>query len=268
MSCDTFDCADKDFSYEDYLNSDEKFDIKKYRRMSKEDKKLAYLNCGDTEKYMAKSGLEIAFDLKESLDKLYGRDNYVFVSVGRSSAPVARIFEFSGVETKYLPISGLAPKKEYLENVQGIKGLDEYKNILNMQGMDKKSMLKSTKKYLFYDYTKNGTSLNIVKKIMEDAYGLPKRKMEFRSLNEDILQSSKNEDSAIDYINFALDGSLSELVGGIARLSCEEFDAIHCSKEHLSRGGDLISKNYNFLIINSLCKYKQLRYNPLNASCL
>lgn len=46
----------------------------------------------------------LADDLKKYLDKKYGENGYIFASIGTPPSLVAKVFEYMGVETKYLPI--------------------------------------------------------------------------------------------------------------------------------------------------------------------
>ena len=73
----------------------------------------------------AKINTKIGLKLRDKLDNEYGKNKYVFVCIGTSPSGIARVMEFSGVETKYIPISHFnqpdclkkiqKPKKYYKE---------------------------------------------------------------------------------------------------------------------------------------------------------
>ena len=101
---------------EKLLNSVKKVTPNEYKKLSDEQlKDFFYYNLDDNLQIAVEDNLAVALPLKELLDRKYGKDKYIFVSIGSSPSPIGRIFEFSGVETKYLPISK-APDLRIMKN--------------------------------------------------------------------------------------------------------------------------------------------------------
>ena len=84
-----------------------KFTINDYKRLSPFAISLLRSSCPEEIKKAAKDSVDTGLFLKQHLDKKYGEGKYVFCCIGTSPSGIARVFEFIGVETKYLPISSL-----------------------------------------------------------------------------------------------------------------------------------------------------------------
>ena len=142
---DTFTLSDKERQkqeVETLLSKKRKFNISSYKKLSSSDIEKINETIVSRTHSAGERSVDIALDLKDYLDKTYGANNYVFCCIGTSPAGVARVFEFMGVETKYLPISGLTHvcDFEYYRNLY-----PDYLAFLSEQGLTKEKMEKSKK---------------------------------------------------------------------------------------------------------------------------
>ena len=169
---DTFTLSDKEKQKRDVeklLGEKRKFSIPSYMKLASSDIDKINETIVSRTHNVAERSVDIALDLKEYLDETYGKDSYVFCCVGTSPAGVARAFEFMGVETKYLPISGLTHVRDfkYYRDLY-----PKYLEFLSSQGLSKDKIEKSPKTYLFFDYTFTGNSLKIFENMMRSEFGL------------------------------------------------------------------------------------------------
>ena len=111
-------------------------------------KELAQMNCFAAEK------------VKTELDKKYGENNYVIISLGRSVSSICELMKFFGVDVKHLPMSGLRRTK--FKDIQiDEHSLNVFKEYLNFIGLTKNNLEKNKeKKYILIDYTHYGRSLD------------------------------------------------------------------------------------------------------------
>ena len=192
----------------------------------------------------------------------------MFVCIGTSPAPLARVLEFSGVETKYLPITGLRP---YYEDDAYKKFTDKFSNyqtFLNEQGLSKEEIENSDKKYLFYDYTFTGRSLHVFKQMMKENFGLDLPNVHYSSADYLCYSSCAKKidppEYAINYVKKYMLESFSETIGGVPHLAIERIDAIEECKNFEMK----TAKEYNFALIDRLHKLGKLKNNPNNKNSL
>ncbi len=257
--------------FDNIISHGKKFDIDMYNALSKDYRNIMLENCLKNRdiKNAAEINLKIGTALKKELDDDFGKDSYVFVSVGTSPSCLARILEFSGVETKYLPASYLRWIKDSDIECEKYSGRNKkYGKFLEEQNLTNEYIEKSGKKYLFYDYTLTGKSLNNFKKIMEEVYGLKSDKIQYRSLNADLIiiaLKNKNLASLIsDYIQKYLLYAEAGHYGGISHLPFNRFNEIDLCNDYYTP----LAQCYNFLIMSTLDKKKLLKNNPKNKTSL
>lgn len=249
------------------LSRSQKFSIKDYNSLSKLEKAVlreASSSCSQA----AQDSLKVGLKVKEHLDKRYGENGYVFGCIGTSPAGVARVLEFSGVETKYLPISRL----NWLKSTQAWRDyadkFGKYQDFLNEQGLSKEDVSKSDKAYLFYDYVQQGMSLIVFEEMMKEHFGLDLPNVGFHNLNYLCYSScAKNIDPpqySLDYVSKYMCDSKIDEYGGVPHLNISEIENIVECKNHES----LKAKMFNFNLIDSLAKKGLLKENPLNANAL
>ena len=220
----------------------------------------------------AKINTKIGLKLRDKLDNEYGKNKYVFVCIGTSPSGIARVMEFSGVETKYIPISHFN-QPDCLKKIQKPKKYyKEYLKYLKDLGFEKNKMLEKNKKYLFFDYTHTGTTLSNIKHILEKTLKLPPEKMEFKSLNRELeslakLSSPDYIDELMEisnYIDKYLTDCAISVIGGVPHLPYEHLELL---AEKINTENDL-AKLYNFNIMNLLQEEGELRYTKENTNLI
>lgn len=264
---DTF--TKSNFTLQDFYNKKDKFQISDYKDMSETTKQQIRKAIPKDIKNAAETNIDMALNLKTMLDKQYGKNGYVFVSIGRSPSLIAKVFENMGTETKYLPISHIGEEGATLESVTKRLDTTKYSNLLKQQGLTPVKMLANPKKYLFYDYTDKGRSLKIFKELLTKTFHLPKFKMQFKSLNSDLLATNYDDETKIfDYIDEYLKHSSSEKYSSIARLDYFNTPDNDFSTETLTKHDNPNAKFYNFLVIDKLSRYGLLNENLRNQTSL
>ena len=282
-------------SLEENLLIKPKFGISDYKALTPLEKRMFINTCNSKDRKRAETNIELALEIKENLDGLYGEDNYVFECIGTSPAPIARVLEFMGVETHYFPISNLITynfdkAKEEIE--QDPIGREKYAEFLASQGV-KPDMLENDKRtFLFYDFTSTGRSLGLVRDLLEECYDIPiSYKIRYRSLNEDlhmlyddeILPAEKKQCTILEevprqnpvsykcrkvlsYIRKNLLQGEAEKYGGVPHLSLNELRNIDFAET-----SSILRPNehkYNFCVIDKLNQMGLLKENPANEVSL
>ncbi len=250
--------------------STKKFSIRNYKKLNdREIEALRNICEKDADLYLtAQDNINNALILKSYLDNKYGKDKYVFCSIGRSPSGIARVFEFMGIETKYLPISGLRNYPDIDCVLGGAEGLKEYGKLLKKQGISNEEISKSDKSYLFYDFTSTGRTLCYFKDLLSKYYKVKQPNMQFLSLNGDLSKASENDNKLLKqaekYINFYLRCSNIETYSGICELPVNRlFDADKCKKFESEK-----AKQFNFLVIDILNEEGLLKENSKNKKSL
>lgn len=244
-----------------------KFTINSYNSLSKLEKQVLRSTSLEA-KEAAEKSLQMGLKVKEHLDKNYGEGEYVFVCIGTSPSGVARVLEFMGVETKYLPISGLSAC--YNDDFYKIfyEETGEYKKFLEEQGISQSQIEKSDKTYLFFDYTRSGRSLNVFENMMKECFGITSGNVKYRSFDYECYASSAKkiqpEKYALDYIRQYVEFEEIAKFGGVPHLPIWNISHVDECRNY----ENLEAKKFNFLIIDFLSKKKLLKQNPLNNNLL
>lgn len=244
-----------------------KFDIERYKALSKTEKEAIREVSHTAVKLAAQENLDQGLKLKAYLDSFYGKGKYVFVCIGTSPSCLARVMEFSGVETKYLPISGLGRAINYENIKKKILPADEYINFLHQQGLSNEEIEKSNKHYLFFDYTNSGKTMEFFEQIMSQDFGIDSPMIEYLSLADELQKANSkifSKDTSEEYIRKYLNLSYAEHFGGIPHLHYSELSDINETIKTESQRG----KQYNFFIIDALSKRKLAKDNPKNKGVL
>lgn len=271
-----------------------KFGISDYMKLSaKEIENIRKNKCADLDRERADINIELAIELKENLDKEYGEGNYVFEAIGTSPAPIARVMEFMGVETHYLPISNLRTKDEYMIfdilDGQPSWAKKPYEEYLHKQGVSPDMLERNNKHYLFFDYTCSGHTLAMYKKILQQEFNIPvSDRIKFLSLNQKMYEflgdelidwerehnallnyENKSEKSKkiMKYVEHNFRESVAALYAGIPTISISMLrDIKDADKVNLHRWENY--QAYNFCVIDKLNEMGLLKQNPLNNGVL
>ena len=233
----------KPFSYEE--------DLKGYKKISKKINSEEQIRGTSKAHKAAENSYRMAKIIKRGLDKEIGPKKYTIVSIGTSPAGVARALDYMGEDVKYVPISGLRGFKysdsDVIETLAN-KEHKEYKRYLDSIGINAETINKSDKKHIFYDYTMSGSTLSAVKHIATNALKIDPNKMEFRSLNDDLMKFANTKSKKRgcgDYIDKYL--ALSQIYGyvGIPHISYFNTDTI---KEKVKEENSPESKDFNYAL--------------------
>lgn len=260
---------------EQILSQKRKFGIDDYEKLSSEEKILITETSEKHIKNAAASSVRIAQILKNNLDKTYGEDNYVFCSIGTSPAGIARVFEFMGVETKYLPISGIKYDKDFdIDNLNNpdfrvkhnIK-LNNYSEYIESLGLTNESMNESGKKYLFFDYTSTGSTLNGFERMVKEVFGVNNQNMKFISINKylDKISTQDEKTDVVDYVISYMFRSRMQMYSGIHSLYWKNIADIN-QHQFLNTGS--FAKRFNVLVMQELENLGLLKNNSKNKRCL
>lgn len=255
----------------EYLeNKTDKFQISDYYSLSKKDKQeLRNAVTGDINNF-AKSNIYIARNLKEYLDKKFGENNYVFVSIGRSPSLIGKTLECMGVETKYLPISGLGDKDLDFDKYLQENSFEKYRKFLKSQGLTKEKMEGSRKTFLFYDYTVSRRSLNNFHRLISEIFEFPEDKMVFRSLNEEFQTLNENGTKrkiTEDYARRYLASGKVEEYSFLNYLNAHAIEVADYSANTRTTYGQASANNVKlciFSIMDKLSTMGLLKENPPN----
>lgn len=207
----------------------------------------------------AEDSIMAANIIKGDLDKKYGRHNYVFVSIGTSPAGVAKAMEYMGEDVRYVPISDLGRIGFSYRDLTEYQDYDRYSSFLDSIGLDRKSVIKSGKKHIFYDYTSTGRTLSAVKYYAERR-NIPDKCMEFRSLDDELARYAlDNPECAFDvlrYNDYYLQKSHISTYSGIPHLNCMLVNDID---EVLAAPKSQRAKDFDFAILYTLDKLGKLK---------
>lgn len=250
------------------LSRDSKFSIDSFNRLTEEENTLLREVADIDTKIAVNSSVDLGLKFKAYLDEKYGKDKYVFVSIGTSPTGIARVMEFTGVETKYLPATDLARVSSEKDIDEHADNYPTYKEFLKQQGITKEDIDSSGKKYLFYDYTFTGKSLKIFEILMQHEFGITSPNIEYRSLNGDLNLAASAGDNMhrdiCEYIDeYFKDSSMSQY-GGVPHLRLDEMDKVF-EKKHCYGN---IPNLFNFLMIHILDKSGLLKENNKNSKSL
>ncbi|MBQ4077629.1 hypothetical protein IJD15_00410 [bacterium] len=250
------------------LSRNDKFSIDSFRSLSEEEN-LLLRNVADIDtKTAVNATVDLGVKFKSFLDDKYGENGYVFVSIGTSPSGIARVMEFSGVETKYLPVTDLTRVSSEEDIDKHDDKYPTYIQFLKQQGLSKEEIDNSGKKYLFYDYTFTGKSLAIFEVLMKNKFGIDSENIEYHSLNKDLMVAGNTipnfHKNANYYIEEYLKDSSMAMYGGVPHLRLDEMDKVFTKKQSYGNAPNL----FNFLMMHILDKSNLLKENPKNKNSI
>lgn len=255
------------------LKKSKKLGIKEFKQLSLIEKHQIRKKTNPEIREAADNSVRVGLALKQELDKTYGKDKYTFISIGTSPSGIGRIMEFSGVETKYLPISNLREIKTTKEILDKNPNIDKYKNFLEEQGITQEQIDKSDKTMLFFDFTSTGHSLYMFQKMMGELFGIDtdSKKVCFIPINKELnsIQTSKTSPHVTkreisEYVGKYMGACEIDKMGGIPHLSYDELEEINDCKNDENKE----SKLFNFFVIDRLRNLGFMENNPRNDNSL
>lgn len=250
------------------LFQERKFGVDDYRSMNSVEKSFFGFKIPQDIKQAAAASVDTALFLKEHLDQKYGKGKYVFCCIGTSPSTLARVFEFSGVETKYLPISDMSVcRNESLMKFYSTK-VPNYSKFLEEQGISQENVSKSSKTYLFYDYTCSGNSLDNFQVMMNELVGIDADNVLFKSINGELDSCCETDEEydkhAFRYVQDFMFYNKAEKLGGVPHLMLRHLDEISSCVPSDS----IESRQFNFSVMEILSRRGLLRENPQNRFAL
>lgn len=213
--------------------------------------------------------LRLGLEIKQKLDNTYGKDGYVFISIGTSPSLIAKVLEFQGVEVKYLPISDFGNTANIpLDEIYRKYDFKSYFDFVSQQGINKDAVSKSGKKFVFYDYTYTGETLKKIEQLMTEKMGLDKTKTAFRSINEDLINSNTDNQIVSDYIADYLEAAYAADYSSVRHLPYSQIEKVEITPENFSANDKKDPKFFNFLVMEKLKQMGILRQNPNNSTVI
>lgn len=275
QSCDTFvkEAKNEEKELPKSIKRTRKFDILEYKILPSKEKAKIRESIPKKIKTAAEETIFIGNYVKDYLDKTYGKDKYIFACIGTSPSGLGRFMEFSGVETKYFPITKFGGDAYFTRKSMDMnkKGVEKYVSFIHKQGLSSKKLRKSDKTILFVDYAETGNTLKNFKILLQEGANIYSDKLKFEDIDflldeatKDLL--SKDETTKkMHYRNIFVVMGGNEQICGIPHLRITDFEDMDRIIKHHSLDD---AKLFNFCIIDELNKQGKLIENPLNKNCL
>ena len=252
-----------------------KFTISDYKNLSEVEAKAIDYTIPKTTREAAELSYIAGTCLKDYFDEKFGEDNYIYVCIGTSPSGIGRVMEFSGVETKYIPLTGFRMdpeiRRKWTDKYRD--GVEHYKEFLKSQGIDEKMPQNTKKQIIFTDFVYSGYTLENFEGLLIDEFNFPRYEMNvhFLNLEEELKHAIAKKDPCIEdkrklnrfMKSFLLYGEMANY-GGVPHLELKEFEKFDPSK--IKRKPR--EKQFNFEIMRRLNEAEQLKENPLNKDSL
>ncbi|MCQ2743274.1 MAG: hypothetical protein MJ230_00565 [bacterium] len=102
----------------------------------------------------------VTTDMKDKLEKKYGADNFVVISIGRSLSSICKCLGYKIGEENVIQLP-MSEARRFCHNIEKIKqsGIDALTDYLASFGMTKEAVQNSGKKYIFTDYRCRGGTM-------------------------------------------------------------------------------------------------------------
>ena len=233
-----------------------KKDLEEYKKTPKAINEAHFKDIDEETKRAARSSLKMAIALRPHINTKKKKDNAVLVSIGTSPSGILRALDYMGEDVRYMPISGLKNitfDDCCFDDLLGKKGNKEYINFLDSIGLSGEKINNSDKKYIFYDLTLTGETLNEVAFMFDKHLGADTKKTDFRSINKD-LQKICRKNGLLDYCNAYIVHFLTcQNIGKYTGIPQVYLDNPKSIESALTKENDKNSKDFNF----ALCYYME-----------
>jgi len=249
------------FTLKDFHNKKDKLEISEYITLNEAEKSEIRSETWNYIEKFTDETIDYALKFKEGLDNAYGEGEYVFCSIGTSPSLIGKVLECTGVETRYLPITGLG--RGIPENCN----LENYFAFLDSQGISPEKVSGSGKKYIFCDYTSHGLTLKNYAIMMTEKLGLPKGSIFFRSINKSVEDLGISEQCAKNYEHYLFD-DIANTFTSVTHLTPEMFESKDLNRESLGWHNRKTVKLFNFLVMDKIHRMGLLKENPDNKGII
>ncbi len=168
-------------SFDSIMKAEKRFSIEDYKKLSRREKDFYRKICNYIDSDISRitnENIILAESIKNDLDEKYGKNNYVFISLGTSPAAIGRYLELNGIETKYLPLSELKFANE--NEIAKKEKYNNYKKFLDSQNLTKEIIDSSDKKYVVFDFANTGRSMQVFERLMKEVFDLDSDNIEYK----------------------------------------------------------------------------------------
>lgn len=267
--CFELSIKEKPKTAEQILDNYRKFDIESYKSLTTQEIDILDKASDEDIKYAAKLSVDIGVPFQKYWDDLFGKDNWVYVSIGTSTSGLARVFEFSGIETKYLPISDMKKVDGFTDFSEYEHLLPNYGKFLEEQGLTNEQIEQTGKTYLFADYVYTGRTIDLFKKLMIKKFGIKNEKVLYPTINAHLEVAIPTSNRELvpyrrEYVRKYMQYAEMEQYGGVPHLPMDSIDKINQCKYYSSNNAKL----FNFEVIRYLDEKGLLKQNPKNSNSL
>ena len=186
-----------------------------------------YEICGQERLYATPaSTAKFAISLKNYFDDLYGKDNYLVVSLGTSPAPICETMQNIGTKTIFLPVTGLGRLHKVLQD-NPIEGTiaNNYPNVQAlMDYADLKGLKDNLGHVVLLDYENCGYSLKRMEQIFLERGDIEAEKIHKCSVMDALSEILKNQDTtkpwaldamSVDDLKFDMSLNKSERISNV-----------------------------------------------------
>lgn len=156
------------------------FTAKNFKELSPDDYKILKARTETLFQNEFEAMCDMAELTEKWLDKMYGKDNWVFVSIGRSLEGLADALAYKGHDTKILPISGIHSLNLTADEIAHQEDFKIYEKFLKKNGISKSAIEKDRRHYVFADYCYSGATIQTVKKLLKYNLGIDSKNVDFK----------------------------------------------------------------------------------------
>ena len=255
------------FLYKTVLKKLKQFTHKDYDSLTKDEIRAIRANITVQTAQNAETIVNASKLVKKVFDKKYGEGNYVFISVGRSFAALAKCLEYMGNETRCIPFSGASniTEKTSVQKILHQSGFQKYLDFLNSEGLSPEQVKESHKYYLFCDYAQTGNSLTAFKRIVTDkSVGLQLHNVRFLKLNKILCNIADNLPDEFLFLNSRLMDMEWELISqgfdGYSSVKYLAYNHLGEIASAVNQPLETSAKNMQFCLLDILHADKSQRF--------
>ena len=226
-----------------------------YNKMPKYEKSILGITKDIDSDLMISMALDPTKILIKHFDEKYGKNNYVFVSIGRSLGLIADCMKALGRNSRTMPISGLHGKKITTKEIVAQPNFKNYTRYLREIGLDKNTISNDGRMYIFTDYCATGNTLEVVQKLLTKRLGVNSDNVTFENFETIYEQAcKKNRTMVTPYlINLNLGTEYYKIYSPMEELDCLNLGAVY---QVVNRPQNESSKYFYFRLYDAIANSK------------